>query len=381
MNTKRILIISDIHIGKEDDLNVVTKLTVATPELPSSINPMESLKDFMIKANTKVDAIVNLGDVTDRGYAAGWFAGIKMLREISLMLDCPLLSTPGNHDYCLNKEEKFEDKLLKGVKDYPTKDEIANGKFWSCGFCIYECDDMQFLICNSEKHLESKADLDRSPVFDDEYLSRIKEELDKKAFEGVRIAIVHHHVINHSDLVNPQKADVIDNADKFLYLLKEKNFYCVIHGHKHQPRIVDWNGIHIIASGSLSSTQNTYQARIDNHFHMLVLEIGQHVNGYLESYKFVPGTGWKTISDNDYPIQPTCGFGYSLDLNAFTEKILSFYFEGGQDVPYVNIKTISQTFPEVNTFTKEQIQQFLDICSCKGYTTYTDCSDPFIMKK
>lgn len=36
MCTRKILIISDIHIGKEEDCNNVTNLTVATPELPSS---------------------------------------------------------------------------------------------------------------------------------------------------------------------------------------------------------------------------------------------------------------------------------------------------------------------------------------------------------
>lgn len=381
MCTRKILIISDIHIGKEEDCNNVTNLTVATPELPSSRNPMESLKDFLIKSGSNVDAIVNLGDVTNQGYAAGWYTGIKMLRELSLMLNCPLVSTPGNHDYCLNADDKFDDKLLKGVKNYPTDDENANGKFWTDGFCIYECDNLQFLICNSERHLECKDDLDNSPVFCEEYISRIKTELLKHPFAGVKIAIVHHHVIMHSDLVNPQETDVIKNADKFLALLEDNDFYCVIHGHKHQPRITDVNGIHIVASGSLSSTQNTYQARIDNHFHMLVLEINNNINGYLESFKFVPGDGWKAISDKEYCIKPIYGFGCSKDLNVMAEKILSYYFNEGKGESYVNIQTIRQSFPEVNTLTSEQIIQFLDICSSKGFATYNSGLDALIMKK
>ena len=381
MCTRRILIISDIHIGKEEDCNNVTNLTVATPELPSSRNPMESLKDFLIKSCSNVDAIVNLGDVTNQGYAAGWYTGIKMLRELSLMLNCPLVSTPGNHDYCLNADDKFDDKLLKGVKNYPTDDENANGKFWTDGFCIYETVNLQFLICNSERHLECREDLDKSPVFDENYISRIKNELSKHPFNGVKIAIVHHHVINHSDLVNPQKTDVIENADQFLTLLKDNNFYCVMHGHKHQPRITDVNGIHIVASGSLSSTQNTYQARIDNHFHILVLEINKQINGYLESYKFVPSDGWKPISDKDYCIKPIFGFGCSLDLNGMVNKILSFYFSEGKDVSYVDFKTIRQSFPEMNSLTRDQIKQFLDICSSKGFATYNSGLEALIMKK
>lgn len=381
MCLKRILIVSDIHIGEEEDLNSVTKLTVATPELPSSRNPMESLKDFLIKENMKIDAIINLGDVTDKGYAAGWFVGIKMLREISLMLDCPLLSTPGNHDYILNNEGIFDDKLLKGVKDYPTNNETVNGKFWTDGFCVYEYENMQFLICNSERHLQCKADLDKSPTFDDEYISRIKEELTKKPFKGVKIAIMHHHVVNHSDLLNPQASDVIANADKFLSLLKEHKYYCVIHGHKHQPRIMDLNGVHIIASGSLSSTQNTSQARIDNHFHLMVLEIGERINGYLESYKFVPGDGWKPISDSDYPIRPIHGFGYSLNVETLVHKILAYYFERENVIPYVDVKTICQKFPEMHALSQEQMKEFFNICESNGYSPYNEGLVSLIMNK
>lgn len=381
MCLKRILIVSDIHIGKEEDLNSVTKLTVATPELPSSRNPMESLKDFLITANTKIDAIINLGDVTDKGYAAGWFTGIKMLREISLILKCPLLSTPGNHDYMLNDEEKFDDRLLKGVKDYPTDNETANGKFWADGFCIYEHENMQFLICNSERHLRCKADLDTSPIFDDEYISRIKEELSKKTFNGVKIAILHHHVVAHSDLLNPQKSDVIDNGDKFMAMLRELKYYCVIHGHKHQPRITNLNGVHIVASGSLASTQNTSQARIDNHFHLMVLEIDEQIKGYLESYKFVPGEGWNPISDYDYPIKPVHGFGYSLNVEKLVDEIIAYYFEGENKFSYVNIKTISQKFPEINALSEEQMQDFLNVCRTKGYNPFKESLVSLIMNK
>lgn len=381
METKKILIISDIHIGREEDLNDVTKLTVATPELPSSRNPMESLKDFLSREEIKIDAIVNLGDVTNQGYAAGWFTGIKMLRELCLMLSCPLISTPGNHDYCLNDEDKFEDKLLKGVKYYPTNDESANGKFWTDGFCIYECADIQFLICNSESYLENKTDLGKSPNFDDNYLSRIKEELDRRPFHGVKIAIVHHHVVTHSDIINPEKTDLIENADKLLEILKENNFYCVIHGHKHQPRIVDWNGIHVVASGSLSSTQNTSVARIDNHFHLMVLSVGDNIGGYLESYKFVPGNGWKDISDKDYPITHIFGFGYPYDLYELAKKILNHYFGEAPQTRYVDISTIRNDFPEINTFTQNQLKEFKEICNSNNYEAYLEGESLLLIMK
>lgn len=180
MSIKRILIISDIHIGEENDSS--TNLTVATPELPSNRNPMESLKEYLLNSKTKIDAILNLGDVANKGYSAGWYSGIRMLRELSLIFNCPLISTPGNHDYVLNEDGRFSDVLLKGVRDYPTPDDKANGKFWSDGFCIYEYENLQFLICNSELHLKMKDDLSKSPNYSEDFLSRIQEELQKKNF-------------------------------------------------------------------------------------------------------------------------------------------------------------------------------------------------------
>lgn len=40
------------------------------------------------------------------------------------------------------------------------------------------------------------------------------------------------------------------------------------------------------------------------------------------------------------------------------EKILSYYFNEGKGESYVNIQTIRQAFPEVNTLTSEQIIEF-----------------------
>ena len=77
---------------------------------------MESLKEFLLENNIEIDAILNLGDVANKGYSAGWYAGIRMLRELSLKFDCPLISTPGNHDYVLNAEGKFADTLFNKTK-------------------------------------------------------------------------------------------------------------------------------------------------------------------------------------------------------------------------------------------------------------------------
>lgn len=373
------MIISDIHIGEENDSS--TNLTVATPELPSNRNPMESLKEFLLENNIEIDAILNLGDVTNKGYSAGWYAGIRMLRELSLKFGCPLISTPGNHDYVLNAEGKFSDVLLKGVKEYPTPNEVANGNFWSEGFCIYEHQDFQFLICNSELHLMTKDDLNKSPEYSEDYLSRIKDKLHKMPFHGIRIAIMHHHIIQHSDLNNPQKSDVIDNGDRLLKILKDEGFFCVVHGHKHQPRIVHYDNINIIASGSLASTQNTYISMITNHFHILVFNVDNTINASLESYKFIKNSGCQSITDTAYNIKPIEGLGYNGDIRELTTNILEYYSSGVETKTFLSTNDIVSDFPLVNSFSKEQKDEFSNICKELGYDIFTSGFDMLIMKK
>lgn len=36
---------------------------------------------------------------------------------------------------------------------------------------------------------------------------------------------MHHHIIPHSDLDNPQKSDIIDNGDRLLDILKAESFF------------------------------------------------------------------------------------------------------------------------------------------------------------
>lgn len=379
MSIKRILINSDIHIGEENDSS--TNLTVATPELPTNRNPMESLKDFLLENNIEIDAILNLGDVTNKGYSAGWYAGIRMLRELSLKFDCPLISTPGNHDYVLNAEGKFADTLFKGVKDYPTPNDVVNGNFWSEGFCIYEHQNFQFLICNSELHLKTKDDLSKSPEYTEDFLSRIKDKLHKMPFDGIRIAIMHHHIIQHSDLNNPQKSDVIDNGDRLLKILQDEGFFCVVHGHKHQPRIVLWDNINIIASGSLASTQNTYISMITNHFHILVFDVGKSVNASLESYKFIMDNGCQAITDTAYNIQPVEGLGYNGDIRELTTEILNYYSSEFETRPFLSTKDIVRDFPLINSFSKKQKDDFCNICKELGYEIYIAGFDILLMKK
>lgn len=271
MSELRYLIVSDLHIGKQEDFNNSTRLSVDTPELPANENPFEALKVFIGDKGLKFDAVINLGDVSNKGFIPGWILGNKMLRELATMCKCPLISTPGNHDYCFDFDCGAKSLLLR-TSNFPTDNENHNTTFWGNGFCLYVAGGVQFLILNSEKHLSKLEDLQSTPDFDSLCDADLNEYLKKNSFDGPRIAILHHHVIGHSDLQGRYSAnDVIDHADKLLNILNENNFLCVLHGHKHLPRFTTYNNLGIMACGSISSLENISTCDEDNHFHILTL--------------------------------------------------------------------------------------------------------------
>lgn len=199
MSELRYLIVSDLHIGKQEDYNESTRLTVGTPEMPANENPFEALKAFIEENKYSFDAVINLGDVSNKGYVPGWIMGNKMLRELSSICKCPLLSTPGNHDYCFDFTDGPK-SLLQRTKDFPTDNPNLNTTFWGNGYCLYEVGGTQFLILNSESHLSKIEDLKVTPVFDTLFSCDLDKYLKDNVFNGPRIAIIHHHVIPHSDI-------------------------------------------------------------------------------------------------------------------------------------------------------------------------------------
>ena len=75
------------------------------------------------------------------------------------------------------------------------------------------------------------------------------------------------------------------------------------------------------------------------------------------------------------------GFGYSLNVEKLVDEIIAYYFEGENKFSYVNIKTISQKFPEINALSEEQMQDFLNVCRTKGYNPFKEGLVSLIMNK
>lgn len=381
MSVFKILIVSDLHVGKPEDADNSTRLTVETPDMPISNNPLNSLKHSLKEHDQAVDLLLNLGDVANKGYVAGWNTGIRLLRELANSQNCPMISTPGNHDYCFGFDEGAVD-LLKRTLFYPTDNEDANNCFWGRGYCIYTIQDIQFLIINSERLLLSPDDLKKCPDYETFCDKNLPQYLEENKHNGPRIAIVHHHVIQHSDLVGKYSTnDVIEHADGLLNILEANGFCCVIHGHKHLPRFTSYNNMGVLACGSLSCLENIRTSDEDNYYHIMTLDIDQEsVRGKVESFHYIPRKGWFPISDPNKDFKRLYGFGSKLDLDAIIETLEKLIGDG-HPVVQLYSDEIKDTHPEIQYLSHEDIENLKRIIESKGFKFFQNNQEIIIFKK
>ena len=381
MSELRYLIVSDLHIGSHDDYNESTRLTVDTPEMPANENPFEALKVFIKEKDLSFDAVINLGDVSNKGFIPGWIMGNKMLRELSSICDCPLLSTPGNHDYCFDFVDGAK-SLLQRTNDFPTDDKEHNTVFWGNGYCLYEAGGTQFLILNSESHLSKIEDLKVTPNFDTLFNSGLDRYLKENTFEGPRIAILHHHVIPHSDLQGRYSSnDIIDHADKLLNILNDNNFICVLHGHKHLSRFTMHNNLGIMACGSLSSRENIATCDEDNNFHILTLKCTEEgTRGKIETFHFVLQKGWFPIEDSNSRVKARYGFGRNLDINEIAKAIISLI---NPDAPVIRLfgKKVTEIIPDITFISNDEMQKLKEVIEKQGFTVVQEKTNGLLIFK
>lgn len=368
MSECKILIVSDLHVGKPEDANNTTRLTVATPDKPLCDNPIGALKKFILDRGLSFDLLVNLGDVTNRGYIPGWNMGMRMLSSLAKDVDCPLLSTPGNHDYCFDFEGGALD-LLKRTNDYPTNDNDVNVHFWGKGFCIYNCGNVQILIINSENYLRNAGDLAICPNYDTFCDNDLAQYLDENEHHGPKIAIIHHHVIQHSDMVGKYTSnDVIEHADKLLELLEARNFSCVIHGHKHLPRFNTRNNMGIFACGSLSCLENIRTSDEDNYFHiMTIVSEEENIRGKIETFHYILQKGWFPIEDTNAHVKSIYGFGSQINVADLVNKIIECINEQPTPVLDISLDADTSKFPELAFLSNEGLKKLEELVTAQGF--------------
>ena len=377
-----IAIVSDLHCTSSDDQKV-SHLMSHTHRNPKLHHPVEALKNLINENQVKSDVVLCPGDVTDNIDPTGFHVGWEYIQEIGRDLGTNMIiASLGNHDLdSRNKDPNQSEPTYsaKNINDnYPFEGDTS--KYWKDHFDLINLDDLIILNINScashlspiysdGKFVDVKTSLDETTL---EKISEKIENLDKDKF---KIALLHHHPNQYSDLIlsSYKDRDILQGGDKLLKELQSKSFDIVVHGHKHVPRFIVENDLPVFCSGSFSSLQNLQETDSKNTFHLLNLMIVEKADGSKENvgelltWEFTKGHGWAKTTDLNSKIEHRIGFGLNNDLNQLADNIYNYAHVG--DLKIIELEDLYDQFSSVKYLSPFQMEKLFSLLKNKhGYS-------------
>lgn len=349
----RLAIISDLHCHprrKPGEGNNETYLLTDKLRTPSNDHPVDDLLDKINKNEIKkVDLTLCPGDFTDKADIQGFISGWGFSLEIHQALGGKeIIATVGNHDVDIyEKNSNYTLDIAKGIKrGFPLECESDKNTFWGMGCVFLERENYRILIINSSHFHHNRDAAKQGKVGDDllEYVSRYLENHDD---DKVKIAMSHHHPIDHSRLKLGEE-DKIVNADALLNILGKYKFDLFIHGHKHDPLIRYYNTtkhnhrLPIFASGSFSSYSNLMYTGVRNAFHIITLYKNGVCKGEIDTWTFLPNFGWGQPEDESgFPAYT--GFGCEMTVADLVNSVNTIMSSQGK----IGWQTVVEQVPEL----------------------------------
>jgi UDP-2,3-diacylglucosamine pyrophosphatase LpxH len=345
-NTLSIAIASDLHCTLTTQTSI-SYLLSDLPKKPINKHPVESIKKVIKEEGITADLLLCPGDIADKVSKQGMISGWQFLQDIKLALNnASLVATLGNHDVdSRNQHNSGPFEFIKNLVDFkPTEDEVANDSYWRNHFCILHKHNYILLIINS-CFSHTNETLAKASQISPAMLEKIDEELHR--FTGtdlVKIAMCHHHPIHHSNTSLEYKdSDFIDQSDKLLSILERHKFNLVIHGHKHEPRLVNFNSLPIFACGSFSSMANLLDIGCENTFHYITIDTNSK-KGTIKTWIYKPFTGWSQKHGSYFPC--LTGFGFQSNMENLANECHTWFLKQGKDS--VSYTDLLKKFPDIS---------------------------------
>lgn len=347
----RIAIVSDLHCKHSSSEGTTKSTLLYSDDITGTAmtNPIKALKELIKEKEIETEILLCPGDIADKADPQGLTSGWGYLEAIQRSLNAKLLiATIGNHDVNVKcaADQDPNDALRVLDANFPAPNLDLNLLYWQFGFCIYEHGNCAIFIFNS-CYSHHNAESGRKSFIDHAHLENVEKALiviKDKNFNH-KIAMCHHHPINHGNLNNPD-VDLISNGDDLVDLLEKYGFQVVIHGHKHEPRLSYKNSVPVFCAGSLSSTQNVSDLRIENTFH--VMELHELENkGTIESWVLIPKKGWIKKMDTFFPCYT--GFGFRGSLDELAGRCAKWLIDKG--VSITEFRLLREEFKEIDFLT------------------------------
>lgn len=350
----RIAIISDLHCRHskyKTESETVNNTYLFSDRMRSPIkqHPAQALISKIKELNIKADMVLCPGDITDKTDPQGLITGWSFLEEIkdALGAEC-LIASLGNHDVDSRQIHNTYDSFNMPTRlksNFPFINEIAKYKYYSKKYCFIEVDDTLIFNYNSVHSHTNKVDCLTSLISDD-ILENIEEELKTYSTKNFKfkIALTHHHPTKHANIgIEYKDSDVIEKGDKLLELLDKYDFQIFIHGHKHIPRLMYYNSLPVLSSGSFSSLMNIKDTGDKNMIHFITL-YSEQKTGEIKTFEFTNGLGWSgDFNSSKFPSDT--GFGNRSSIQDIISKIKTYFDSENKD--FIKFNKVINDLPEL----------------------------------
>ncbi len=372
-----ITVISDLHCthssSDKTKEGVSLNSTILYSDLLRGDSPLHPIVAFLneFEKNNKAlksDVLLCPGDIANKVDQQGYISGWSFLEEIKDTIEArQLFATIGNHD--VDSRRNISDlqpfDICKSIKqNYPMADANLRNMFWTDHFCIYENEKYILLIFNSAYTHVSSRDASSSSI-QKGILKKMEETLGNFRKDKIKIALCHHHPINHANATHPD-TDVIQRGSEFLDLLHVEKFSMVIHGHKHEIKIRYYQSLLIFCAGSFSSTQNLRETQSENVFHKV--EYFTPTKGLIKTWTFGSVSGWVHRSTSIFPA--TCGFGFQGNIQNLANEIHQWFTTKSNSVND-SYKNLIKTIPDIQFLLPDQLEQLENILTNQFNISFT----------
>lgn len=355
MTTIRLAIASDLHYVEPTGANPSRP---ATAKAGAAGDPMHALLE-LVKQDAScsgrklaADYLVCPGDVTNQASAVGFEAGWTQLKSLKDALGAQhLLATTGNHEVHSRASDKDNQvglstqsldplAVIQRHPDYPctclTNDE--RWVYWGRGYQIVEQPNILFLIINtSHFHPTTRANEFERGRISDVALQALEQDLAMRvAADKARafVAVMHHHPIPHQASTAPEENIEMQNGSQLIQLLESTNVaWLVIHGHKHEGRIISAQGANnppmVFAAASFGAMLDGVLAT-QTHLQFYILEldicdqsIEPTARAHLRAWHWT-GTSWEPARKHTHGLPDGCGYQIpSFNLQSVLDSLVA----------------------------------------------------------
>ncbi|WP_426354538.1 metallophosphoesterase family protein [Stenotrophomonas maltophilia] len=388
----RLVVVSDLHYRKHENSQI-------RPEVANrgqvQYDPMDSLIKYVKERGVEADYIVCPGDITDKASAEALREGWRCLNDLKQAVNARhLITATGNHEVSSRVSDGVHDQpgnveaaidpigVLQDLDGYPSS--IWNGVdrdmvYWGKGYEFISDGNLLVLLINSSHfHPTTRANEFERGRIGDSAIRRLSSEIKNRIADcaaKVFIAVLHHPPISHESLNYDLGRVPMYNGPELIQILnKSGRPWLIIHGHKHDGRVVMAQGAGfqpvVFAAGSLGADLGRSVAGVYTRQQAYILDI-EVPQGAMPTLKgVVTALSW---IDNQWILSEKAshgvpsGVGFSIppiDLHGLAEKISEKIAKAAE--PYLKWEELVLILPELRNIMPGQLEMLRSLVESLG---------------